>query len=172
MASSYEILGVPRTATKEQIKKAYRKLSMLYHPDRPTGNNEKFMSIKSAYEQLITIEPEKVHQQYEHRHPPYTSIISSNITKKGNCEIYLSFKNISYIDSMGMDYTYKWTVYGMNGGYLEISKKDLASSGYKFILVFHPVIGSAVTKSFIFTDPRSGWEKFWYNIKRYFKWHT
>ena len=33
----YQILGVPRNATQDQIKKAYRKLAMEYHPDRNPG---------------------------------------------------------------------------------------------------------------------------------------
>ncbi|MDH5811143.1 MAG: molecular chaperone DnaJ [Candidatus Methanomethylicaceae archaeon] len=47
----YEILGVPRNATKEQIKDAYRRLAMQYHPDRNKSPDaeEKFKEISEAY---------------------------------------------------------------------------------------------------------------------------
>ena len=51
----YEVLGVARTATAEEIKKAYRKKAIDYHPDRNTGNKEaeeKFKEAAEAYEIL------------------------------------------------------------------------------------------------------------------------
>jgi curved DNA-binding protein len=51
MANAYETLGVPKGASEEEIKKAYRKLAGQHHPDRG-GDTAKFQEIQSAYETL------------------------------------------------------------------------------------------------------------------------
>lgn len=59
----YNILGVARSATADEIKKAYRKIAMQYHPDKNPGNKaaeEKFKAATEAYDVLST--PEKKHQ--------------------------------------------------------------------------------------------------------------
>lgn len=50
--SYYETLGVDSSATKEDIKKAYRKLSKQHHPDMNGGDESKFKEIAEAYEHL------------------------------------------------------------------------------------------------------------------------
>lgn len=55
MANYYEVLGVEKTATSEEIKKAYRNLAFKYHPDRNQGDKaaeEKFKQINAAYDVL------------------------------------------------------------------------------------------------------------------------
>ena len=52
MADYYDILGVSRDASKEEVKKAYRKLAHKYHPDKDGGNEEKFKEINEAYQVL------------------------------------------------------------------------------------------------------------------------
>ena len=55
MSNYYEILGVPKNATADEIKKAYRTLAFKYHPDRNQGNaaaEEKFKQISAAYDVL------------------------------------------------------------------------------------------------------------------------
>jgi molecular chaperone DnaJ len=63
----YEILGVPRTASEEEIKKAYRKSALKYHPDRNPGDKEaerKFKEAAEAYEVLGDAEKRKRYDQY------------------------------------------------------------------------------------------------------------
>lgn len=54
MTDYYEVLGVPRDATAEQIKKAYRRMAMKVHPDVATGDDaaEQFKAVNEAYEVL------------------------------------------------------------------------------------------------------------------------
>ncbi|MCS6784696.1 MAG: DnaJ domain-containing protein [Candidatus Caldarchaeum sp.] len=62
----YEILGVPRNATKEEIKRAYRRLALQYHPDRNKSPDaeEKFKEISEAYAVLIDDEKRKLYDMY------------------------------------------------------------------------------------------------------------
>ena len=65
----YEILGVPKTAEEREIKKAYKRLAMKFHPDRNQGDKEaeaKFKEIKEAYEVLTDAQKRAAYDQYGH----------------------------------------------------------------------------------------------------------
>ena len=48
----YHVLGVKPDATPDEIRKAYRRLSLMFHPDRSQGDVEKYQTINEAYEVL------------------------------------------------------------------------------------------------------------------------
>ncbi|HKQ81085.1 MAG TPA: molecular chaperone DnaJ [Steroidobacteraceae bacterium] len=65
----YQVLEVSRTATEVEIKKAYRRLAMKYHPDRNPGDptaEEQFKEAKEAYEVLTDDQKRGVYDQYGH----------------------------------------------------------------------------------------------------------
>src|SRR5579872_7459870 len=65
----YKVLDVPRNATEAEIKKAYRRLAMKYHPDRNPNDREAeehFKEAKEAYEVLSDSSKRAVYDQYGH----------------------------------------------------------------------------------------------------------
>ena len=65
----YEVLGISRSADKDAIKKAYRKMAKKYHPDSIAGNpdaEEKFKEVTEAYNVLSDPEKKKLYDQFGH----------------------------------------------------------------------------------------------------------
>ncbi|MEL0104414.1 MAG: DnaJ domain-containing protein, partial [Methylophilaceae bacterium] len=65
----YEILGLGRDASPEDIKKAFKKLAMKYHPDRNPDNpkaEEQFKEVKEAYEILSDQQKRAAYDQFGH----------------------------------------------------------------------------------------------------------
>ncbi|MDW8457383.1 MAG: DnaJ domain-containing protein [Cytophagaceae bacterium] len=83
----YDILGIPATATQEQIKAAYKKLAKIYHPDKNQGSKyheEQFKKINEAYQTLSDVKKKYIYDQQllnpffttytGHTTPPNTSV--------------------------------------------------------------------------------------------------
>ena len=69
----YEVLGVSKTATPDELKKAYRKLAIKYHPDKKPGDKaaeEKFKEAAEAYDVLSNPEKRQRYDQYGHSMGP------------------------------------------------------------------------------------------------------
>ena len=93
MSDPYSVLGISRDASADEIKKAYRKLSRIYHPDANVNNpnkeqaEEKFKQIQEAYNQIM----------YEKEHG------TSSYSSYGTSGSYGSYGGSSYGGSYGGD---------------------------------------------------------------------
>jgi molecular chaperone DnaJ len=95
----YEILGVPKNANKEELKKAYRKLAMQFHPDRNPGDKvaeEKFKEAAEAYEVLNDEEKRAKYDRFGH-----DGLKSNGFSSSGFTDINDIFSHFSDIFGSG-----------------------------------------------------------------------
>lgn len=62
----YEVLGISKTASADEIKKAFRKLAVKYHPDKDGGDEAKFKEVNEAYEVLKDAQKRQRYDQFGH----------------------------------------------------------------------------------------------------------
>jgi curved DNA-binding protein CbpA len=84
----YSILQVSRIASAEEIKTAFRKLAMQYHPDKNPGNEENFRSILEAYDVLIDPDKRRKYDSGRHYFDNYKKNTSANKTTKNKQKDY------------------------------------------------------------------------------------
>jgi curved DNA-binding protein CbpA len=164
MSNYYSVLGLSSTATKEEIKKAYRKLSLLHHPDRPNGSHEKFLKISEAYEALIAFEPQKTHNFYqEEKHLSYVHVHKHHYdvaTKQVIVDLSFSRDMFKAYTNNSEGSFLSWNVKGLNSGWLEIPLDHLIRSDFKFEIYFITNYGKTYIKQFTYKDPRTPWDLF------------
>ncbi len=111
----YHVLGVPRTATGEEIKKAYRKLALKYHPDQNPGDKvaeDKFKEINAAYSVLGD---EQKRSQYDRFGSADAYASSSSRGQSAGTGTYTNdpfwdwFTQQSTASSGETHYTYRWS---------------------------------------------------------------
>ena len=70
MNDPWKELGVNRTASEDEVKQAYRRLAKQYHPDKPTGNEEKFKRVSEAYDIIKNGGPQQPNNPFHHQQGP------------------------------------------------------------------------------------------------------
>ena len=81
----YDVLGVPRSASDDEIKKAYRKLAMKHHPDRNKDRQDaeaRFKEAKEAYEVLSDKEKRAAYDRFGHGRVAETLLHLSSLPRQ------------------------------------------------------------------------------------------
>jgi hypothetical protein len=165
--NNYEILGVSPNASKAEIKKAYRKMSLIYHPD-VGGDEKQFLKIKEAYE-ILTIDrfdPSKTHCQHVPKSRGFVQFVSSHSDMAGNITHEVFFIDIiSAQTDVHKNMRHTWNLEHHHfGANLSVSKKFLLACNYHYKLYFYAKDGSIIVTQQAYKDPRSTIVKLWDKI--------
>ena len=93
----YEVLGIERTADGDEIKRAYRRLAMKYHPDRNPGDAEaetKFKECAEAYEVLADEQRRRIYDQYGHEGLRGAGSAAHDFSRMDVSDIFSMFNDI------------------------------------------------------------------------------
>lgn len=179
--SNYKILNLPDNASKEDVKKAYRKLSKIYHPDINGGDSKKtahFVKVKEAYELILKgvtgIKTEKATRTSTGSRPNPNikesfEAIRGYYDKDGNYKFVI---RTSYIQKIYLvNNAYKWNIYFDHCSWnldkpiydeatITIDKRDLRKENYMigFRLVGW-VSGNVTHKTYKIRRPKGFFDK-------------
>jgi hypothetical protein len=163
MQNSYDILGIPHTSSRSDIKKAYHKLSLIHHPDRPTGDIDKFLKIKEAYEELTMFNPNKTHNIYTQPNDNAFVFVNHKRYVKETGQIYIdvSFsRNILKANTVSYkSQNHTWYLIGQNGGTMVLSPEFVKANGFVFEIHFLTNSGKSIDVLIIVEDERTIKEK-------------
>jgi len=163
--SNYEILGVSPNANKAEIKKAYKKMALIYHPD-VGGDEKQFLRIKTAYEELTEYNPNISHNIHVDDKEDFVDCIHTyHNSKNGSIEHHMLFGDmlLARVVHNG-NILHIWSLMGVHSAILTIPKRNLLKFNYGYIIQFVTMRGTTVNYHFSFDDPRSKWTKFWDRI--------
>ena len=92
----YECLGISKEASSEEIKKAFRKKSLLLHPDKPNGDAEKFKQINEAYQTLGDAQKKNIYDIQQKGGIPENRGIPNNFHPNNMDEVMSMFFNNNF----------------------------------------------------------------------------
>lgn len=146
MKNYYEVLGISKTASADEIKKAYRNLAFKYHPDRNSGDKvaeEKFKEINEAYDVLSDEKKRADYDSFGTSNPHYSGTNNSYNRNNDftNEETFWNWFNGNTSNSYGNNNTYRNYYYQSTNSYNKkedyVSKKSLFKTLlYKILQVF------------------------------------
>lgn len=160
--TNYDVLGVSRNATKPEIRKAYHKLCMMYHPDKG-GNTEQFIKIKKAYDELMTFNPNKTHNIHYERKSEATVNNLVNLSNYGNRSFEHTFMFTNMLFATVVVRGQAIARYDIRGDFfieIKMLKKDLIDAKYEYDILFTSKNNEGYRFSYKYNDPRSFVEKF------------
>lgn len=136
----YDVLGIPRDAPQDEVKRSYRKMSLQYHPDKVAQTDEmtaeeaaeKFRLIAAAYAALNDSKTREYYDNYGHDYDDVKEYFDTIVKRTGTDELFKKSKGITLLFAANV-------------------KKFLANSNFTWVVLFyHPGCGSCRTSAPMF----------------------
>jgi len=180
--NNYQILGLSKGSTQQEIKQAYRKLALKYHPDKG-GDSDMFLKVKQAYDELLVGKESKTYPEpplYHNPSPTYgktlkasVEVISGKFNSVGDFIFVFNVTNVHAILGLGALFKYRITV-GHKGTIrvpIQIDKIQIEACDYNIEFMFRGLTGETFTKQWKLKKPKkpkSPVRKLWDIIKSFY----